>query len=599
MANRRQKLAPLTWKRHAITPSSANALRTLTQSIQERLALAAFEAPPPSALPKHIWLPNLPDDPTAKAIRLLQAAAEIEHALMVQYLYAGYGFRNSPNREILGIAIEEMSHLMTVQNLLRFVGGEPHLARQDFGPSSQEESLFPFELLLEPISHLSLAKYVVAESPENLPAGVNPVVMSHIVEVATQGAGDKVGRVGNLYALLGAVFSSEQLLLQKAATGDPWYVIVNGLATEAAAFYGGRDKLHLPDGAFLAASVAIQGSDQDWDRSVVNDIDEFRVHVVAQREEAVEAIRDIGLQGEGPTSIATETSHFKRFFDLFLNFFGVDGLGTNPAPGVAAVPAAAVIVVDENSTDPISISHPDSVRWARLADLRYGILLGSLEMYLRTPPAEREFLRGWCFAEMFAISKLAQFLTRLPRSTATTPTVAAIPFNLPDWSGDVAAWQDLVDCFTASTALIGQLKPTVASGGEQARVLHLLASSDERKLAEATARITGASVLTKADKARDILDWAAGAGDPKSHSGASPSFPQGNQGRFWNLSLNEFKQTKIFGTNIVNIPAGGGDALLIEVLRDESMPSGRPSLPINSPEFQFLEQWVSDGCPEN
>jgi Ferritin-like len=74
------------------------------------------------------------------AVFLLHTAAEIEHALMVQYLYAAFSLGEPPfqgpnvpstaqtlvNRwrgTILGIAKEEMGHLITVQNLLRFIGG--------------------------------------------------------------------------------------------------------------------------------------------------------------------------------------------------------------------------------------------------------------------------------------------------------------------------------------------------------------------------------------------------------------------------------------------------------------------------------------------
>src|SRR3954471_1907977 len=68
------------------------------------------------------------------AIFLLTIAAQIEHSLMVQYLYAGYslGGPQVPKEHhdnvaawrqiILGIAKEEMGHLITVQNALRFLG---------------------------------------------------------------------------------------------------------------------------------------------------------------------------------------------------------------------------------------------------------------------------------------------------------------------------------------------------------------------------------------------------------------------------------------------------------------------------------------------
>lgn len=594
----RTKLTPLKWSSHRLTPSTAKSLQSLTRSVRKSVAGPVVDVLPPGGSPEALSLPQLPDDPVEKAARLLQAAAEIEHALLVQYLYAGYGF-STPNSEILGIAIEEMSHLMTIQNLLRLIGRAPHLGRQDFGAVPEDEDLFPFPFLLEPISHRSLAKYVVAESPLDVSPGVAPVVMARISDLVTQGIGSKVNRVGTLYALLGAVFGSEQLLLQKAATGDPWYITVNSLAAEATTFYGGRDKLHLPEHAFRPGTVVEQGNDQDWDRSVekTNGLDEFRVHVASTREEALEALRDIGLQGEGPSSAGIESPHFQRFYDLFIRFFGVDGMGTNPPPKVATVPSGVAIVVDEHSTDPNTISHPDTVLWAKLADLRYAMLLGSLEMYLRIPSTSRQFLRGWAFAEMYGIRKMAEWLPKMQRTQVSTPAVAAMPFNMPEWSSNEVTWADIVRILDASATLIAKLAPGFPETEEKGRVLYHLLKSDERKIAEARAREGGMSARTKADWARETLDWAAGVADP-GHNGSSPHIPDADQGRFWNLPLAEFKQAEVFGSKIVELPAEGGDAELIEVLRKKQMPKDRPKLAEDSQEFQVLEKWVKEGCKD-
>jgi hypothetical protein len=268
------------------------------------------------------------DSPREKAAVLLRVAAQVEHALMVQYLYAGYSCA-PPQRSILDVAIEEMSHLMTVQNLLRCLGEPPHLVRQeDSAPVPEEDRLYPFGFRLEPLSEQSLAKYVVAESPPSAPSDVDATVLAHIVDLATGAAHQPVNRVGTLYALLGAVFGTEEVLHEHAVEGDAWYVAVDQMAAEAAKFYGGRDALHLPDGVFGGLTAAGQASDADWDRSVEKeDLDEFRVHLVTSRSDALDALRDIGLQGEGPSAVPSETAHFKRFYDLFVRFFG-----PNPSP---------------------------------------------------------------------------------------------------------------------------------------------------------------------------------------------------------------------------------------------------------------------------
>src|SRR4051794_12054204 len=74
---------------------------------------------------------------------LLTVAAQIEHSLMVQYLYAAYsmgGPNVPPDRQetvtawqqtILGIAKGGMGHLVTVPNVLKVIGGPLALQRQD------------------------------------------------------------------------------------------------------------------------------------------------------------------------------------------------------------------------------------------------------------------------------------------------------------------------------------------------------------------------------------------------------------------------------------------------------------------------------------
>jgi hypothetical protein len=585
------------WRRHRLSDSDKTVLRRVAESLSPMSALARPTGSVAVEVDASIDLPELPESPLGKAATLLRVAAQIEHTLMVQYLYAANSF-GPVQRDIADVAIEEMSHLMTVQNLLRCIGEKPYLHRQDDGADvSEDERLFPFDFRLEPLSHLSLAKYVVAESPASVPAGVDPAVMAHIVDLATGAARAPVERVGTVYALLGVVFGTPQLLLELAATGDPWYVVVNQLAAEAAPFYGGREALHLPDSAFDPASVPGQGSDEDWDRSRVKPIDEFRVHVAASRRDALEALRDIGLQGEGPSLVAGETAHFRRFYNLFIRFFGADGLGTDRPPQVQDVPAGSSIILDTNGSGDNVISHPTTVRWARLADLRYAVLLGTLERYLLAPVDDRAFLRGWCFAEMFALSKLAGFLRQLPRSASASPQVAALPFTVPAWLATGGQWPDLAAAFEESMTIARGLQAEVAAGTEQHRMLVLLLASDERKLREATARVAGTSQRTRTDAVRDVLDWAAGAGDP-GHSGDSPALPSGPQSRFWNQQHDGFVQVAIAGQNITTPPASGEDAPMVDMLRGQFMPLGRPPLAEDGAEFKLVEQWVADGCPD-
>src|SRR5882724_2076355 len=141
------------------------------------------------------------------AVYLLHIAAEIEHLLMVQYLYAAYslGGAQVPAAErphvqrwqevILGIAKEEMAHFISVQNILRLVGGPLNLDRNDY---PWDAPFYPFEFSLEPLSRASLARYIVTESPEQWPADVSAAEKQEIIKEALAGQEMQVKRVGVL-----------------------------------------------------------------------------------------------------------------------------------------------------------------------------------------------------------------------------------------------------------------------------------------------------------------------------------------------------------------------------------------------------------------
>ena len=114
-------------------------------------------------------------DPYLELLRLLREAAEIEHALMLQYLFCAFSLRDSYGDlaghgsatadNMLGVAIQEMQHLGAVNRLLVALGSCPHLDRQDF---PYEPDIYPFVFELEPLSRNALAKYVYVEAPSEV-----------------------------------------------------------------------------------------------------------------------------------------------------------------------------------------------------------------------------------------------------------------------------------------------------------------------------------------------------------------------------------------------------------------------------------------------
>ena len=153
MTNMRLKTSMFRWQPFSMEPVAAAAVAT---------------APAPIG-PMH----DPPLRPHDEAVFLLTAAAEVEHALMMQYLFAAYSIRTDTNvpglaqiqNELLQIAREEMGYLATVENLLHVLGG-PLNFRREQSPSASE--IYPFRFKLEPLTLNSLSKYVIAESPDFL-----------------------------------------------------------------------------------------------------------------------------------------------------------------------------------------------------------------------------------------------------------------------------------------------------------------------------------------------------------------------------------------------------------------------------------------------
>lgn len=368
---------------------------------------------------------------------LLHSAAEIEHALMVQYLYAawslaGGGFAgpavpegaanliNEWRGAIIQIAREEMAHLLTVQNLLRFLGGPLNFEREDF---PFRAFLYPFPLQLEPLTRTSLAKYVAAE----MPASAQPAeLIQEIVDRATQATGGlAINRVGILYDTLTEIVGDEAKLAESdfrpETLGDP----------------------NLHDG--------LQAFPNDWRAGP-----RLLVHTIGTRQQAVTALQKIGEQGEGSANPqpGDPPSHFDRFLRIYTAFPETEG----PYASVTWVPTLSVpsnpSTLHHPSTDPATergrITHPTTRLWAHLFNVRYRMLLLDLAHALHRPerlqqggvPTARGHLVDWTFQEMRGLQPrfksglrgIARTLTSLPLKETPgplDPANAGPPFELP------------------------------------------------------------------------------------------------------------------------------------------------------------------------
>jgi hypothetical protein len=200
---------------------------------------------------------------------LLVEAAQIEHMIMCQYLYACFSLKTEPDegltaeqadavarwQQILtGIAIEEMLHLALVMNVMTAIGAAPSLARPNFPRHS--EFLPPgVEFALLPFGGDSLTHFLYLERPEGMervdaagfaPAAPPPapvagaevmprvqgfLTVGHLYRGIEQGLDDLAGRLGERVLFVGEP--------RAQATPDrfrwPQLIAVTGLASARAA----------------------------------------------------------------------------------------------------------------------------------------------------------------------------------------------------------------------------------------------------------------------------------------------------------------------------------------------------------------------------
>ena len=444
---------------------------------------------------------------------LLHVAAEIEHSLMVQYLYAAYSLGGphvpAPHVQvarqwqeiILGIAKEEMGHLISVQNVLMLLGAAPSFDRQDYPFDSE---FYPFTFHLRPLTLGSLAAYVCAESPSTWQTKEAKAIQKR----ARIAEGEHVNGVGRLYARLIDILS---------------------------------DQARIPDSAFQASTLGRQASWDEWGRGYTagpagQEIGNVRGAKAAElivwqcdsRDSAVAALSEIGEQGEalrhiqadvtagkGP-SVADEKSHFRRFLGIYHQMAGLDrradklirNLAQNPRTspvldiarhkwGKEESPAFTPMGIKQKA---YVITNPAALPWAHLFNLRYRMLLSNLAHALQHPApvangdsAKRGFLINRTFGEMYNLRAIGGRLVQLPiHATANQSLLAGPPFEMPYSlrlpDGELDRWRLHSDLYRAAQFEIERTKnvlPVRGSDAAQGRdYLDSLAESDQWALRE-------------------------------------------------------------------------------------------------------------------
>lgn len=209
------------------------------------------------------------DDPRLELLRLLHEACEVEHSLMLQYLYAAFSVKpryarlvgepRSDPTTLMGVAVQEMEHLAAVNRMLVELGGSPNFTRQDF---PYEPGIYPFEMTLERLTQDSLAKYVYAEAPRGaLDAEAAPDDEERSFVEAIHARLRPSRRPNHIGSLYGTVLARLDELADREpeAPTERWRATVEAIKAE-----GEDDHYHFFRQVFLGTHQAFEGVKNVW-----------------------------------------------------------------------------------------------------------------------------------------------------------------------------------------------------------------------------------------------------------------------------------------------------------------------------------------------
>jgi len=232
-------------------------------------------------------------------IYMLCEAAELEHGIMCQYLFAAFSLKQSADEgltdgevaavnrwrgQILHVASQEMLHLALVQNLLTAIGGPPHLVRPNL---PQPAAHYPagVQLALLPFGERALRHFMYLERPEGMDLNDADGLAAVGRAEPLMAEGDIVPRpqdfatVGHLYRSIEAGFAH---LTEKH--GEEWLFVGPPRAQAATEHFGWTDLVTVTDLASAQRAIDTileqgEGPRGDWRNAhfgqFVNILDEY------------------------------------------------------------------------------------------------------------------------------------------------------------------------------------------------------------------------------------------------------------------------------------------------------------------------------------
>lgn len=381
-------------------------------------------------------------DTRQELIGALHEAAEIEHGLMIQYLFPALSLKKRTDEDItapqlalvrsweatiLGVAVEEMGHLGTVCNLLAAIGEGPHLGRPNF---PQTVGYYPFPFDLVEFGDEALYRMLVFELPRGEPLPPPPHVPAEARAAALRVAPDP---------------------LEYEYVGELYEKIRHGFTV-------------LPENELFIGPPAAQVADT-W--SVALDL-----RPVVDRAGALAALDDIIEDGEGAPDDRAG-SHYDRFRTI-REQYAEQGYFAASRPVVRNPQTREHRDADPGGT---LLTHAPAVRAAEVFNMAYAATLTVLQQVF-SPAGEteeqREVLKASAGQLMStAVRPLAEVLTELPAFDDDAGPRAAPTFEL---YGEVtlspfreARWTLLLerlDALAAEASDLAAVHPRLGSIGE-------------------------------------------------------------------------------------------------------------------------------------
>ena len=391
-------------------------------------------------------------------IYMLCEAAELEHGIMCQYLFAAFSVKQDADEgltdnqvaavrrwreQISRVAVQEMLHLALVQNLLSAVGAAPHLSRPNF---PQPASHYPagVHLTLLPFGEAALRHFMFLERPEGMALHDAPGLAAFNRATPAMQAGDIVPR-GQDFATVGHLYRSIEAGIEHLAQkyGERWLFVGPPRAQATQEYFGWPELVAVTD--------------------------------VATAKQAIGAILE---QGEGPRG-DWRNAHFGQFVEILDEFeqFREADRGFDP---VRPVLPLNVRPSERDPNVPL-VTDPLAQRVMDLFNVCYEILLLMLQRFFahtEETDAQLRTLADGTYALMAqALKPLGDIITQLPAGREYPGRTAGPSFELFYESDYVlphreAAWILLAErievaaafCEPAGAGAIPQVSATAGGG---------------------------------------------------------------------------------------------------------------------------------------